>query len=207
MSHEGFEVRPVRHYDVPRYPTICIEPEPAEMPDDRVRLRDLVRRAQQAQLEEPRFAAELARWTARPDGVRDGVPLRSSGPRPEPQDEWVLRDFGAGRGRERTPGKDFEPSPLLMVLQSYLDGPAAQVQAGQALQRVWLTLTALGLSASLISQPVEVPEVRADLRRLVANNLPPQAIMRIGYGTPAHPTPRSPVTRFVVPGAGHLAQH
>jgi hypothetical protein len=44
MSHAGFEVRPVRHYDVPRYPTTCLEAEPIEAPpDDRVRLRDVLR--------------------------------------------------------------------------------------------------------------------------------------------------------------------
>lgn len=44
MSHAGFEVRPVRHYDVPRYPTTCLEPEPVAGPaDDRVGLRDVLR--------------------------------------------------------------------------------------------------------------------------------------------------------------------
>ena len=43
MSHAGFEVRPVRHYDVPRYPTTCLEPEPTEAQEDRVRLRDVLR--------------------------------------------------------------------------------------------------------------------------------------------------------------------
>ena len=44
MTHAGFEVRPVRHYDVPRYPTTCLEPEPIEAPpDDRVRVRDVLR--------------------------------------------------------------------------------------------------------------------------------------------------------------------
>ncbi len=44
MTHAGFEVRPVRHYDVPRYPTTILEPEPEEAPaEDRVRLRDVLR--------------------------------------------------------------------------------------------------------------------------------------------------------------------
>jgi len=43
MSHAGFEVRPVRHYDVPRYPTLCLEAEPAEAPDERVGVRDVLR--------------------------------------------------------------------------------------------------------------------------------------------------------------------
>jgi hypothetical protein len=34
-----------------------------------------------------------------------------------------------------------------------MDGPGCQVQVGQALQRVLLTATALGLTASFLSQP------------------------------------------------------
>jgi hypothetical protein len=44
MSHAGFEVRPVRRYDAPRYPTTCLEPEPTAAPaDERVHLRDVLR--------------------------------------------------------------------------------------------------------------------------------------------------------------------
>jgi hypothetical protein len=44
MSHAGFEIRPVRRYDAPCYPTTCLEPEPTAAPDDgRVRLRDVAR--------------------------------------------------------------------------------------------------------------------------------------------------------------------
>jgi len=44
MSHAGFEIRPVRHYDAPRYPTTCLEAEPTEAEGDgRVHLRDVLR--------------------------------------------------------------------------------------------------------------------------------------------------------------------
>jgi nitroreductase len=170
-----------------------------DLPADRERLRSLVARAHRRQNDDPAFAAELAAWTGHDGARRDGVPLVASGPRPEPQDEWTLRDFGGGRARVRLPGKDFESSPLLAVLQSYSDGPAEQIQAGQALQRVLLTITSLGLSASLLSQPIEVAEVRGELRRLLGNRLHPQAVLRIGYGTPGRATPRRPLSDLVVP--------
>jgi nitroreductase len=170
-----------------------------EQAADRERLRDMVGRAHRSQVDDPAFAAELAAWTGHDGARRDGVPLVASGPRPEAQDQFVLRDFGAGRARVRVPGKDFESSPLLLVLQSYSDGPAEQVQAGQALQRVLLTATSLGLSASLLSQPVEVPEIRHELRRFMGNRLHPQAILRVGYGTPGRGAARHPLADLVVP--------
>lgn len=169
-----------------------------DRPEDRARLRQLLVRAHQTQAEDPAFRAELAAWTGHDGGRPDGVPLRASGFRSEPQDEWVLRDFGAGKGRERAPGKDFEHTPLLMALQSYQDGPAEQVQAGQALERVLLTATSLGLSASLLSQPIEVSGVRGELRGVLGNRLAPQAILRVGYGTPGRPTPRKPLADLIV---------
>ncbi|MFC5286738.1 Acg family FMN-binding oxidoreductase [Actinokineospora guangxiensis] len=169
-----------------------------DLPADRDRLRAMVAKAHRRQSDNPAFADEMAAWTGH-DGARDdGVPLTASGPRPEPHDEWTLRDFGAGRSRVRVPGKDFESSPLLLVLQSYSDGPAEQIQAGQALQRVLLTATSLGLSVSLLSQPIEVPEVRGELRRLLGNRLHPQAIVRVGYGTPGRATPRRPLSDLVI---------
>lgn len=177
-----------------------------ELPEDRARLRKLVVGAQREQAADPAFAAELATWTGHHGDRSDGVPRSASGLRPEPQDEWVLRDFGAGQARERLPGKDYEHSPLIMVLQSYSDGPAEQTQAGQALQRMLLTATSLGLSASLLSQPIEVPNARGALRRLLGNRLAPQAIVRVGYGSPAQPTPRKPLTELVIPiTKGHIA--
>ena len=78
-------------------------------------------------------------------------------------------------------GKDFEEEPLIAVLTSHLAGTAAEVQVGQALQRVLLTATAAGLATSFLSQVVEVPQTREELRRLIGATRPPQAVLRIGW--------------------------
>ena len=165
----------------------------------RAAVRDLVACAHHEQLANPAFLAELAAWTGREGAHRDGVPVSAGGPQPEPQDEWVLRDFTAGRGRTRTAGKDFEPEPLLVVLCSFHEDPHAQLQAGQALQQVLLTATTLGLSASFLSQPIEVPHLRAKLRRALETTLEPQAILRLGFGSPVGATRRRPVTDALLP--------
>jgi nitroreductase len=162
-------------------------------------IRDLLVGAHRQQMADPDFRAELAAWTGRAGAHRDGVPVSAGGPQPEPQDEWVLRDFTAGRGRTRTAGKDFEPEPLLVVVCSFHEGVLADLQAGQALQQVLLTATTLGLSASFLSQPIEVPHIHAKLRRVLGTTLEPQAILRIGYGSPVPATPRRPVTDLLMP--------
>lgn len=167
--------------------------EPAQLP----LLRVLVGTAQNAQLADPEFMAEWTYWTGRTDHAPDGVPAHSGGPQPEPQDKWTVRDFGGGQARERLPGKDFEPDPLIAVVGSFHDGPPAWLQAGQAMQRVLLTATAAGLVASFVSQVIEVPAVRRDLRTLVGGAVWPQTVLRIGYGSPVPPTPRRDISEVV----------
>lgn len=153
-------------------------------------LEELVHRAHRAQMDDPKFRSELARWTGRAEGDAEGVPVSAAGPEREPHDMWVLRDFSAGRARPRVPGKDFENEPLMVVVCSYHAGRLSDLLAGQAMQRMLLTATSLGLVASLISQVVEVDETRQQLRELLGGRLQPQALLRIGYGSPTPATPR-----------------
>ncbi|MDA3628942.1 nitroreductase family protein [Saccharopolyspora oryzae] len=160
-------------------------------------LSALSRKAHQAQLDDPEFVAEWQHWTGRSDHERDGVPARTSGPTPEPQDEFVVRDFSGGNSRTRVAGKDFEPEPLICVLGSFQDSRHAQLQAGMAMQRVLLTATANGLASSFLSQVVEVPDTRRELRELLGCGLWPQIVLRIGYGSPVPATPRRPLEDVV----------
>ncbi|GAA4039457.1 Acg family FMN-binding oxidoreductase [Nonomuraea soli] len=94
-----------------------------------------------------------------------------------------IRDFGHRTGDAR-----FETEPQLAVLATPGDGPLDWLRAGQALQRVLLTATVHGISASFLNQPLDLRDMR---RR---NDPPhrgghPQMIMRLGYG-PA--VPRAP---------------
>ncbi|TWP48453.1 nitroreductase [Lentzea tibetensis] len=166
--------------------------------DERARLKSFVQRADQMQRADAGVQAELAAFTGvRPDAL-DGVPPVSAGPRPAPQDEWTFRDFLPGESVERIPGKDYESDPLVVVLCSFYDGALAELQAGQAMQRVLLNATVQGLSASFLSQPVEVRQVREELRRALGGTLVPQTILRIGFSTPVLATPRRPVGELLL---------
>jgi hypothetical protein len=167
-------------------------------PGDRSQVQRLASGAHRHQIADPAFTAELGRWTATTPDRDDGVPVASGGPQPAAHDRWVLRDFGGGSAPERLPGKDFEREPLIAVLTSHLSGQRAEVQAGLALQRVLLAATAEGLAVSFLSQIVEVPGPREELRRLINGTRPPQAVLRIGRGWPVVATPRRAVADLIM---------
>ncbi|MCG8923032.1 nitroreductase [Lentzea sp. CC55] len=169
-------------------------------PQDRAQLKRFVRQAHEIQLGDEGVQAELAAFTGHRPGAADGVPPASAGVRPAMQDEWAFRDF---QGPERHPGKDYESDPLVVVLCSFYDGPLGELQAGQAMQRVLLTATTRGLSASFLSQPVEVRRVRENLRRALGGMLVPQTVLRVGFSTPVPATPRRPVAELLVDADEH----
>ncbi|MDX8034947.1 nitroreductase [Lentzea sp. BCCO 10_0856] len=162
------------------------------------RMKDFVRRAHRIQQEDAAVVAELKTFTGHRPDAADGVPPASAGFRPEAQDEWMFRDFDPGQGHERPSGKDYESNPLVAVVCSFYDGQLGEIQAGQAMQRVLLTATTLGLSASFMSQPVEVRTVREELRRALGGMLVPQTVLRIGFSTPVPATPRRPVAELLM---------
>lgn len=165
----------------------------------RVRLQELASQAHRLQMKDPAFRAELERWTGTEPGRVDGVPAAAGGPLPASQRRWVLRDFRGASASGPAGAGLFEEEPVIAVLTAHLTGDQADIQVGQALERVLLTATINGLSVSFLSQVVEVPGTREELRRLVAGTRPPQAVLRIGRGWPVIATPRRPVADLVQP--------
>ncbi|MDQ2738143.1 MAG: nitroreductase family protein, partial [Actinomycetota bacterium] len=161
----------------------------AVVPNDmQAAVRTMLAAAHRLQLADPELLAEWQQWTGRNPGLDDGMATTSGGLKPEQQDPWVMRDFPDGQQQERIAGKDFESGPMVAVIGSLDDNPLAQLKAGQAMQRVLLSATADGLSALFLSQVVEIPETRRELRDLIGDGLWPQAVLRLGYGTPATST-------------------
>ncbi|NMO57273.1 nitroreductase [Actinoplanes sp. TBRC 11911] len=139
------------------------------------------------------YQMQLAGWT-HVNGARDGIPVTAGAPLPEPQDLLPQRFFN---DRPRAPGRDYEPEPLVGILGVSGDQPIDHTAAGQALQRVLLTATDAGLDTSMISQPIEVPSAREQLRRSLGRTGWPQITIRFGYGTPGHSAPRRDVADVV----------
>lgn len=206
IAHRRTNRRPFFDAEVPagHRLTLCraaaAEQTTLRMITDPVVLGELGRWAHEAyrvQLADPAWMAEWSKWTGR-DQTFDGVPVSAAGPAFAPQDIWTLRDFGRpGRG-ERPAGRDFEERPLLAVLCSYSDSPRAQLQAGQALERVLLQATSLGLAASFVSQLIEVEPIRGRVRHLLGGQVHPQVVLRIGFGGPVPTTPRREVEACIL---------
>ncbi|RSN24173.1 nitroreductase [Streptomyces sp. WAC 05977] len=146
----------------------------------------LIRRADHVQRLDEAFQRELRAWT-RQSAEDDGVPAYAGGPRSAGgllPGRYVKED-GAPRV--------FEQDPVVAVLTMPNDAPMSQVRAGCAMQRVLLTATDAGLSASFYSQPIEITAVRAELRDLLGSSGHPQTVFRLGYGSPGVKTPRRPI--------------
>ncbi|MCE7004658.1 nitroreductase family protein [Kibdelosporangium philippinense] len=79
----------------------------------------------------------------------------------------------------------------VFVVETVDDTSRDHVAAGKVIQLAWLTATRLGLAASLITQSLQVPEVRAGLSEKLQLPGFPHALMRFGRATRVpKPSPR-----------------
>ncbi|MFJ6866956.1 Acg family FMN-binding oxidoreductase [Streptomyces termitum] len=143
--------------------------------------------------------AEIAAWTRRGTAGEsaDGVPAYAFGPR-QYDVTAPVRDFGAPGGAAGRPSERFERTPQIALLGTADDTPEAWLRAGQAMHRVLLRATLDGLAASLMSQPLEWPELRFDARDPLSAVGYVHMVFRLGYGPAGRPTPRRPVSEVLV---------
>lgn len=142
------------------------------------------------------FRRELAAWvrhnrTRRPDGMPGyafGISDLASllGP-------TIIATFDTGARQAAKDEQAAMTSPALMVFSTPGDTPSDWLTAGQAVALLLLRATALGIAASFLNQPVEVPELRVRLRGLLGSTDTPQLLLRLGYGDTDRPTPRRAV--------------
>jgi hypothetical protein len=91
-----------------------------------------------------------------------------------------------------------ESAPLLAVLGVAQEDPKHWLIAGLALSRVLLRATHLGLSASFLDRPIEVPRLREAVRALVGIDGVPQLVLRFGHGRAVAPTRRRPIDEVMI---------
>ncbi|MEO3782317.1 hypothetical protein ABGB12_03235 [Actinocorallia sp. B10E7] len=167
---------------------------------ERELLLGLARTADERKRDDAAYRAELRNWTTDDPYREDGVPLDALGPWNE-DDTVPIRDFTPDLERSGTPGREFESEPVIAVLSIIgQDTPADWLRAGQALERVLLEATRLGLAISLFTQPLE----HSDLRALLADptgRTHVQAILRFGYAAETTPlTARRPAEEVIAHG-------
>jgi nitroreductase len=170
-------------------------------PGPREAILSLVRLAEARERGEPSYLRELGEWTGGSPGRRDGVPPPAYGPW-SAMETVPIRDFGVVEPARQRRIATFEHEPTIAVLYSAGDSPRQWVSAGQALERTLLTATVRGVATTLMTQPLEIPQLR-DLLADPTTGLIPQVIIRFGYGPPSPMTPRRPVEEVI---EGHVAE-
>ncbi|GGU16822.1 nitroreductase [Streptomyces lateritius] len=157
---------------------------------------ELVRDAAMLEAASEAVRAEIASWTrtGRPgEGpATEGIPVDALGPR-QYGVSAPARDFDAQRHLPDREVALFEEHPQIALLGTVEDAPADWLRAGQAMQRVLLQATLDGLAASLMSQPLEWPELRPSARDPSVAIGFIHMVFRLGYGASGEATPRRPV--------------
>ncbi|WP_018686822.1 Acg family FMN-binding oxidoreductase [Actinokineospora enzanensis] len=140
------------------------------------------------------YAAELVAWTGRARSAEEGVPAGGIPVRTIDVEGVPMRVFPSGSLAPSPTGAAEEDASVLLVLGTADDDTPARLRAGQATSAVLLTATELGLATCPMSQPLEVPRYRAEIRdRFLDGAGHAQLVVRVGYApTSAEPVPRSP---------------
>ncbi|MFD8008784.1 Acg family FMN-binding oxidoreductase [Streptomyces sp. NPDC058955] len=144
--------------------------------------------------------AEIAAWTRTGESGEaaraDGIPAYALGPR-QYDVTAPVRDFGAPGRVSGRPSARFERYPQIVLLGTAEDTPEAWLRAGQAMQRILLQATLDGLATSLMSQPLEWPELRFDARDPLSAIGYVHMVFRLGYGPTGRATPRRPASEVL----------
>lgn len=166
---------------------------PIVEPQQRAATAELSRLADRIQEADPAYQDELEHWTTDDPRRRDGVQAASVpyvGHFSVAHDTLPIRPFDV-RGMGWLPASS-EPDAqqCLLLLAAADDGPQSWLQTGEALERVWLTLTRLGFSASPLTQVVEAPQTNGRLREALGTDLHPQILLRVGHAPNTVQSPR-----------------
>jgi nitroreductase len=148
---------------------------------------DLMVQADARQFADPEWREELGYWIGQ--GAFGTNWLMSK------MGQLAVTFLNMGEGTAKKDSRVLMSAPTLGAIASDEDSRRAQVQVGQALERVWLTATQLGISLHPMNQILQLPETKSQVAQLIPEvGLFPQLTFRLGYAGPEQGrTPRRPV--------------
>jgi hypothetical protein len=165
----------------------------------RVAVAVLTDRAGRLEAADGAIRAELARWWRADGAADDGITPGglSSVPPGLRASDVPLREFAA-RGDPGTADPQQLPLPAehpdLALVRTDGDGPIDWLRSGQALGRLLLRGTGLGVSASPVGQALDLPWTRHRLERELGPGGHAQLVLRLGHAPAGGTTsPRRPV--------------
>jgi nitroreductase len=154
-------------------------------PSVRSRVVALNLHADEMEFSDPEFRKELGYWVGQ--GVFGSPRLLS----------WfgrlLLTHVNVGSAIGKRNAAMLASAALIGLISARTDDRTSQVRAGQALERVWLHATRLGIGLQPMSQALEIPWLRAELARVIPErDWIPEQVFRIGYPVrpPEQHTPR-----------------
>ena len=171
----------------------------------RQRIDDLITRADAIQLTDDAYKRELAEWIGR---GAFGSP-------------WLMAKIGQlavtylniSKGQTKKDSEMLLSAPALVALVSRSDDRNSQVRAGQIFERIALTASKRKIAIHPMSQILEVPEIKSELRDLLdvpqvkadiaglsdEDPIFPMHTFRMGYAeTEEEHTPRRPLAEVLV---------
>lgn len=152
------------------------------------------------QIDDPAFTDELKAWIRfNPDtalAARDGLYSASTGNPALPT--WLghlMFDLTFTKGAENDKvAEHIRSSAGIVIFVAQTNNKQGWFNAGRACQRFALQATADGLKHAFINQPIEVPEIRAQLQTLMGlGDRRPNLVVRFGYGPAMPQSLRRPV--------------
>ena len=160
-------------------------------PETKGAISELQAEADRLQMDDPEYRKELGHW----------IGLGALG------SSWLMARIGQavvthldlGDREAAKNSKLIQSAPVVAVLTTESDDPAAQVRTGQAFERIALLASTEGVAVHPMSQTLERPGMRERLEHLLPDEAGrPQHLFRLGYtdGEAEH-TPRWPLETFL----------
>jgi len=193
-SHEVFEDRPLETATRDALEGVVRADEVAlhlvEDPE-KAAVGELQAEADRLQMDDPEYRRELGHWIGNGALGSSWLAARIG--------QAVVTHLDIGDREAAKNSKLVQSAPVVAVLTTDSDTPAARVRTGQAFERVALRATTEGVAVHPMSQTLERPELRTQLATLLPDDAgEPQHLFRLGYAdeSPEH-TPRWPLERFL----------
>lgn len=169
------------------------------LPRDTQRVAELVAFAERKQMSREAFRSEVADWIRPSSGYSDGICSDGLGVPAvfSPATSWLVRNVDVGGLQSRRDIQLTNSAAALLVVTAENER-ASLIRAGEILEQLLLTLTAMGLAYSFLNQPIEVEELRDRVEMLAATRKPAQLLLRIGFAASgSRPMPRRPLDNVV----------
>jgi nitroreductase len=146
------------------------------------------------------YLDELTMWSGR-YASQAGVPAHST-PKLDPAAAIPRRVFAGAALDESSGAPPAFDNAVVLALGTRADDDLARLRAGEATSLVLLTCTVLGLASCPITEPLEISEIRDQVRADVFGDSGyPQMLLRIGWAPvnaePLPATPRRPLSDVV----------